>query len=184
MTERAERDSRYITAMEELTQTIRRVTGEYLEEDAESEFRSQRLRFRQFEEMVASERRLIEEISPPCRLILEHFSTFLDQPDRSIGIRYGQSRYSNGDYLGYAINEWGHVTLKVGNCRITWRDDEYQYMFYADKIVLRAYDIQKPEITISFTFSLKYSKLLEEYRDVPVHPQTAYYQPDLFALIE
>ena len=184
MAERTSRDERYIAALEELTQTIRRVTDEYLEEDKGPEFRSQRLRFYQFENMVASERRLIEEISLPCRLILEHFSTFLDQPDRGIGIRYGQSSYSHGDYLGYAINEWGHVTLKVGNCRITWRDDEYQYMFYADKVILRAYDIQKPEITISFTFSLKYSKLLEEFRDVPGHPQTAYYQPDLFAVRE
>ena len=181
---RADKDERYILAMEELAQTVRRIAGEYLGKDGESEFRAQRLRFRQFEDMVASERRLIEEISAPCRLILEHFSSFLDQPDRSVGIRYGQSSYSNGDYLGYAINEWGHVTLKVGNCRITWRDDEYQYMFYADKVILRAYDIQKPEITISFTFSLKYSKLLEEYPDVPGHPQTAYYQPDLFSLIE
>jgi hypothetical protein len=166
--------------MEDLAQTIRRIREDYLEEDGDPEFQSQRLRFRQFEDMVASERRLVEEVSLPCRLILEHFSTFLDQPDRSIGIRYGQSRYSNGDYLGYAINEWGHVTLKVGNCRVTWRDDEYQYMFYADKVVLRAYDIQKPEITISFNFSLKYSKLLEEFRGVQEHPQTAYYQPDLF----
>jgi hypothetical protein len=181
MTERADRDARYIAAMEELTQTLRRVTEEYLGKDKDPEFRSQRLRFHQLEEMVASERRLIEEISPPCRLILEHFSTFLDQPDRGIGIRYGQSRYSNGDYLGYSINEWGHVTLKVGNCWVTWRDDEYQYMFYSDKVVLRAYDIQKPEISISFTFSLKYSKLLEEFRDVPDHPQTLYYQPDLFS---
>jgi hypothetical protein len=180
MTDQENRDQRYIAALEVLTQTIRRIGEEYLEEGKDPEFQSQRLRFKQFEEMVASERRLIEEISPPCRLILEHFSSFLDQPDRSIGIRYGQSRYSNGDYLGYSINEWGHVTLKVGNCRITWRDDEYQYMFYADKVVLRAYDIQKPEITISFTFSLKYSKLLGEFRDVPSHPQTAYYQPDLF----
>ncbi|MCL1804613.1 MAG: hypothetical protein FWG28_01195 [Clostridiales bacterium] len=180
MTERDSKDGRYIEAMEDLTQAIRRIRERYLDEGLASEYQSQRLRFRQFEEMAATERRLIEEISPPCRLVLEHLSTFLDQPDRSVGIRYGQSSYTNGDYLGYAINEWGHVTLKVGNCRITWRDDEYQYMFYADKAVLRAYDIQKPEISISFNFSLKYSKLLEEFRDVPGHPQTAYYQPDLF----
>ena len=178
--DRESRDAHYIAALEELTQTMRRITREYPEGGKDPEFQSQRLRFRYFEEMAASERRLIEEISPPCRLILEHFSTFLDQPDRSIGVRYGQVRYSNGDYLGFTINEWGHVTLRVGNCRITWRDDEYQYMFYADKVVLRAFDIQKPEITLSFTFSLKYTKLLEEFPDVPGHPQTAYYQPDLF----
>ena len=179
-TERDSRDARYIAALEDLTQTMRRIADEYLEDDGDTEFQSQRLRFRQMEDTVASERRLIEEISPPCRLILEHFSTFVDQPDRGIGIRYGQSRYSNGDFLGFSINEWGHVTLNIGNCRITWRDDEYQYMFYADKIVLRANDIQKPEISLSFTFSLKYSKLLQAFRDVPGHPQTAYYQPDLF----
>ena len=178
--ERDSRDDRYITALEELTQTIRRIARDYLQADGDPEFQTQRLRFRHLEEMVESERRLIEEISPPCRLVLEHFSAFLDQPDRGIAIRYGQSRYSGGEYQGFSINEWGHVTLKIGNGRVTWRDDEYQYMFYADKIVLRANDIQKPEIVLSFAFSLKYSKLLEEFRDVPGHPQTAYYQPDLF----
>jgi len=178
--DRERRDAHYIEALEELTQTMRRITREYPEGGKDPEFQSQRLRFRHFEEMAASERRLIEEISPPCRLILEHFSTFLDQPDRSISIRYGQVRYANGEFLGFTINEWGHVTLRIGNCRVTWRDDEYQYMFYADKVVLRAHDIQKPEISLSFTFSLKYSKLLGEFPDVPGHSQTAYYQPDLF----
>ena len=180
MQKRKNSDARYLAAIEELTQAIRYITDEYLEEKGDPAFRSQGLRFRYIEETVASERRLIEEISPPCRLILEHFSTFLDQPDRCVGIRYGQCSYSNGDFLGFTINEWGHVTLKVGNCRITWRDDEYQYMFYSDKVILRANDIQKPEITLSFSFSLKYSKLLEAFRDVPGHPQTAYYQADLF----
>jgi len=180
MSERQERDQRYITAFEELTQTMRRVTEGCLQGERDTEFRSQRLRFHQLEEALASERRLLEEISPPCRLVLEHLSIFWDQPDRSIGISVGQFRYTNGSYQGYAINEWGHVTLKVGNCRTTWQDSEYQYLFYPDRIVLRAYDIQKPEITISFNFSLKYSRLLEEFRDVPGHPQTAYCQPDLF----
>ena len=178
--ERQSKDARYLTALEDLTQIIRQAAGESAAGDADPEFQSQRLRFRYLEELVSTERRLIEEVSPPCRLILEHFSTFLNQPDRSIGVRYGQSSYTNGDYLGFTINEWGHVTLRAGNFRITWRDDEYRYMFYSDKVILRAYDIQKPEITISFNFPLKYSKLLKEFRDVPDHPQTAYYQPDLF----
>jgi hypothetical protein len=180
MSEREKRDQRYLAAIEELNQTLRRITDEYMAENKDPEFHSQRLRFRQIEDMVAAERRLLEEISPPCRLLLEHFSTFLDQPDRSIAIRCGQFSYSHSAYLSFSINEWRHVTLKIGNCCITWRDDEYQYMFYADKVVLRAYDIQKPEIAISFTFSLKYSKLLEEFQDVPGHSQTAYCQPDLF----
>ncbi|MCL1848437.1 MAG: hypothetical protein FWF83_02030 [Clostridiales bacterium] len=178
--DRENRDERYIAVLEDMTQALRRITHENPVEDKEPELQSQVLRFRHLEELAASERRLIEEVSPPCRLILEHLSTFIDQPDRSVSIKYGQIMYSHGDFLGFTINEWGHVTLKIGNCRLTWRDDEYRYMFYADKIVLRANDIQKPEISLSFTFSLKYSKLLEGFPDVPGHPQTAYYQPDLF----
>ena len=180
MTDREHLDSRYIAALEELTLSIRRISEAYLDEGKDAEFDSQRLRFRQIEDILDTERRLIEEISAPCRLILEHCSTYLDQPDRIISIRYGQSGYSNGNFLGFTINEWGHVTLKVGNSRITWRDDEYQYLFYSDKVVLRANDIQKPEISISFSFPLKYAKVLVDFQDVTEHHQTAYYQPDLF----
>ena len=180
MEKRQERDQRYLSAMEEITQQIRKSEEEHLEEGREPEFHAQRLRYQQLEDMVASERRLLEEISLPCRLVLEHLSTFLDQPDRSISIRYGQCQYSNGAYRGFSINEWGHVTLHLGNFSVTWRDDDYQYMFYADKVILRAFDIQKPEIGISFNFSLKYSKLLEDFKDITEDRQTGYCQPDLF----
>ncbi len=181
MESRAARDQQYLAAMEDITQVMRRSMDKYHEENKESEFHPQRTRYAQMEAMVASERRLLEEVSLPCRLILEHFSTFSDQPDRSISVRYGSALYCNGTYQGYAINEWGHVTLKLGSFSITWRDDEYQYMFYSDKVILRPLDIQKPEISFSFSFSLKYSKLLEEFSDVAGHPQTGYYQPDLFS---
>ena len=178
--QRQERDARYLAAMEEITQTFRRVTEKYLSEEKESEFQTQWLRFQRLENIVASERRLLEDLSLPCRLVLEHFTSFLGHADRSISVRFGQCQYAGGIYLGYTVNEWGHITLNLGNYSITWRDDDYQYMFYADKIVLRAYDIQKPEIAFSFTFSLKYSKLLEEYQAVSDDEQTAYCQPDLF----
>lgn len=180
MDSRAARDLQYLAAMEDIAQVMRKSMEKYQEENKESEFHPQRTRYVQLEAMVASERRLLEEISLPCRLVLEHFSAFVEQPDRSISVRYGSALYNNGAYQGYAINEWGHVTLKLGNFSITWRDDEYQYMFYSDKVILRPLDIQKPEICISFTFSLKYSKLLEDFRDVTSHSQTGYYQPDLF----
>ena len=177
---RQDRDARYLAALEELTLSIRRVSEGLERGERGSEYQTQKSRFDSIKDMVDSERRLIEEVSPPCRLIIEHFSTFLDQPDRGVALSYGQSRYAEGAYLGYSINEWGHVTLKIGNCHITWHDEEYQYMFYADRVVLRALDIQKPEISLAFRFPLKYSKLLDEFGDVPGHPRTAYYQPDLF----
>jgi hypothetical protein len=177
---RAERDQHYLAAVEEITEALRRSVVKDQDQNKDSEFHTQKIRYAQLETLVASERRLLEEISLPCRLVLEHFTSFTDQPDRSIGVRYGLSQYSNASYQGFRINEWGHVTLKLGNYQITWRDDEYEYMFYSDKIILRAYDIQKPEICFSFNFSLKYSKVLEDFLDVTKHVQTGYYQPDLF----
>ena len=86
--QRQERDARYLAAMEEITQTFRRVTEKYLSEEKESEFQTQWLRFQRLENIVASERRLLEDLSLPCRLILEHFTSFLGHADRSISVRF------------------------------------------------------------------------------------------------
>lgn len=179
MEKRQTRDQQVLAMVERLTQVIREARF-IQEQDTAAEFHPQSIRYAHLDALIQSERRLIEEISLPCRLLIEHFSAFLNQPDRHIGVRYGLSLFHNGAYHGFEINEWGHVAIKLGNFTITWRDDEYQYMFYADKIVLRAYDIQKPEISFSFNFPVKYSKLLEEFPDVMTHPQTGYYQADLF----
>ena len=180
MRRREDRDISYLAVLEELTQSIRGAADAFADDEKGPVYQARKSRFDTIKGMIDSERRLIEEVSPPCRLIIEHFSTFLDHPDRGVTLRYGQFQYSGGSYLGYSINEWGHVTLNIGNSCITWHDEEYQYMFYADRVVLRAFDLQKPEISLEFLFSFRYSKLLDEFKDVPGHPQTAYYQPDLF----
>jgi hypothetical protein len=177
---RALKDQKRLEVIEDITEVLRKNRINDAEQSKDPEAYTQDIRYAQLERMVASERRLLEEISLPCRLLLEHFTAFLDQPDRNIGVRYGSSEYSYAAYHGFVINEWCHVTLRLGNYWITWRDDEYEYMFYADKVILRSYDLQKPEICFSFNFSLKYSKLLDVFADVVNHPQTGYYQPDLF----
>ena len=89
---RQDRDARYLAALEELTLSIRRVSEGLERGERGSEYQTQKSRFDSIKDMVDSERRLIEEVSPPCRLIIEHFSTFLDQPDRGVALSYGQSR--------------------------------------------------------------------------------------------
>jgi len=177
---RAVRDQQHLEKIEEITQILRKNRADETELAKSPEVYTQYIRYAQLEQMIETERRLLEEVSLPCRLLLEHFTSFLDQPDRVIGVRYGLSQYSYACFYGFVINEWCHVTLKLGNYQITWRDDEYEYMFYADKIILRSYDLQKPEICFNFNFSLKYSKLLDIFADVVEHPQTGYCQPDLF----
>ena len=47
-------------------------------------------------EKVATERRLQEELSLPCRFLLEHFSLFLGKWDYTIGCKYGQMQRGRG----------------------------------------------------------------------------------------
>jgi hypothetical protein len=172
------RDQRFLSLLEDVTLALRK-SKTACEPDEEADHPQLR-RIRRLEVLLATERRLLEEISPPCRLILEHFTVLMDRPDQMIRFRYDLIEAGKGSFHGFVINEWGHVTINVGNTYIAWRDADYQYMFYPDKVILRALDAAKPELHFAFDFSLKYSRLLEDFRDVPSHPHTIYVHPDLF----
>jgi hypothetical protein len=172
------RDQRFLSLLEDVTLALRKSKTTY-QLDEESDH-PQINRLHRLESLLATERRLIEEISPPGRLVLEHFTLLRDRPDQMIRFRYDLIEAGKGSFHGFVINEWGHVTVNIGNTFIAWRDEDYQYMFYPNKIILRALDAAKPELHFAFDFSLKYSRLLEDFGDVPVHPHTIYIHPDLF----
>lgn len=174
---RHERDQRYLEALEELTQTLWRCKEKY-GLDAE-ENHPQALRLKALEGRLTTERRLLEEISLPCRFILEHFSTFMAKPDHTIGFRFGTLEVGRGVLNDFSINEWGNVSVTIGNICLSWRDKDYQYLFYPDKVILRSYDRSKPEIHLFFNFAFKYSKILPEYSDLTEAGQTLYCHPDL-----
>lgn len=182
MQKREERDQRHLEALEEITQTVWRAKEKYGLLDNENH--PQALRFRALEEKLTTERRLLEEISLPCRFILEHISTFIGKPDQTIGFRFGQLEVGRGVLNDFSVNEWGSVCLIIGNIRLGWRDKDYQYLFYPDKVILRSYDHSKPEITLFFNFAFKYSKILHDFKDVANHRQTLYCIPDLFETLE
>jgi hypothetical protein len=138
------------------------------------------MRFKALEDKLTTERRMLEEISLPCRFILEHFSTFIGKPDQTIGFRFGLLEVGRGNLNDFSINEWGNVYLVIGNIRLVWRDKDYQYLFYPDKVILRSYDRSKPEIHLFFNFAFKYSKIMDDFQDVAQHEQTLYCHPDLF----
>jgi hypothetical protein len=136
-------------------------------------------RFLLFEEKLATERRLIEEISLPCRLILEHLTTFEGNLEQTIGYKIGNYQAGRALLNSFQIKEWGNIVLNLGHVQLTWRDEEYKYLFYPDKVVLRAFDINKPEIHLNFSFYFKYSHVLEKFQDVKEHPQVEYWHEDL-----
>ncbi|QNB47666.1 hypothetical protein BR63_16160 [Thermanaerosceptrum fracticalcis] len=178
MNKRQERDQRYLEAYEEITLVLRRCKEKYGLTGEENH--PQALRFKTLEEKLTTERRLLEEVSLPCRFILEHFSTFMGKPDHTIGFRLGQLEVGRGILNDFSINEWGNVYLIIGNIRLAWRDKDYQYLFYPDKVIMRSCDRSKPEIHLFFNFAFKYSKLLEDFAEIASDSQTLYCHPDLF----
>lgn len=77
------------------------------------------------------------------------------------------------------VEEWGNIRLSLGSIELSWRDAEYQYMFYPDKVILRPNDLSKGEIYLYFSYAFKYSDLLKQYQDVASDPQTCYWHEDL-----
>lgn len=164
-------------AYEEITGLSWRCKEKYRLTDQENH--PQSIRFKALLDKLTTERRLIEEVSLPCRLILEHFSTFMGKPDHTVGFRLGLLEVGRGVLNDFTIDEWGNVHLIIGNISLGWRDKDYQYLFYPDKVIFRSYDRSKPEIHIFFNFAFKYSKLLPEFAEVPEDEQTLYWHPDL-----
>lgn len=136
-------------------------------------------RWEKFQRGLSTERRLIEEISLPCRFILEHFTSFMGKPDQTLGYKVGQFQVGRALLSDFYIEEWGNITLRLGNVELTWRDNDYRYFFYPDKVILRSCERTKPEIHLYFSFSFKYSHLLEMYQDVKEHSQVEYWHEDL-----
>lgn len=178
MDKRQERDQRFLEAYEEITQNLWRCKEKY--NLVEEENHPSAIRLKALEDKLTTERRLIEEISLPCRLILEHFSTFIGKPDHSMGFSFGQLEVGRGTINDFSISEWGNIYIDIGNVRLSWRDNDYQYLFYPDKVILRSIDRSKPEIHIFFNFAFKYSKILDEFKKVAADKQTIYCHPDLF----
>lgn len=176
---RQERDNRYLQAIEEVTQKLWSCKEKYKLADEENHPSTRRLKI--LEEKLTTERRLIEEVSLPCRFILEHFTSFMGKSDHTVGFSIGQQfELGRGCINDFMINEWGNVCLAIGNIHLCWRDQDYQYLFYPDKVILRSVDRSKPEIHLYFSFAFKYSKILEYFKNVPTDKQTLYCYPDLF----
>lgn len=175
--DRQMRDQQILEAYEQIARSVMEIKGQ--QELLFQKDIPQVTRFNQFIQHMETERRLVEEISLPCRLILEHFSTFLGKPDYNLGFFVGNVEVGRGILNGFSIAEWGNVTLTLGNISMTWRDEDYHYLFYPDKVILRSCDLSKPEIKLFFNFPFKLSKLLPDFPELKDHERVKYWHPDL-----
>lgn len=136
-------------------------------------------RLHTIKDKVETERRLLEEVSLPCRFLLEHFSLFLGKWDYSIGFQSGQIQSGRSILRDIRVEEWGKVVLQIGNLELAWRDADYTYMFYPDKVILRPNAVGKADIYLYFSYAFTYSNLLQEFKDVEHDPQTSYWHSEL-----
>lgn len=132
------------------------------------------------EKAILSEQRLIEDISLPGRFIVEHFSTMLNEIGYSMGFQYREVKSGRGPLNNVVVGSWGTITIKVGDIELSWRDQDVQYMFYPDQVVVRPKDSAEDEMTFYFSYSFKYALgQLKLYQGVKDDPQTAYWHSSL-----
>lgn len=172
---RETRDQALLLMCEEVGEALKKIE----ELEGFNENTSYYCRLKVLKDKIDTERRMIEDVSLPCRFILEHFSFFLGKLDYTLGFKHGKIQAGRGILTDINIAEWGNVRLSIGSVEIAWRDADYQYMFYPDKVVLRPNDLSKGEIYLYFSYAFKYSDLLEQYQAAAEHPQTAYWHDDL-----
>lgn len=137
-------------------------------------------RLRMIEEAVESERRLIEDISLPGRYIVEHFTAILGEVNYSMGLQYRELKSSRGTLHGVKVGEWGTIAVKIGNVEVSWRDQDVQYMFYPDQVVVRSKDSAEDEINFFFSYSFKYApNRLKRFQAVKDDTKTVYWHESL-----
>lgn len=137
-------------------------------------------RLKDIEQAIDSERRLIEEISLPGRYVVAHFTAILDEPNYSMGFKYREMNASRAPLNAITIGPWGTIRVKIGNVDVSWRDQDVQYMFYPDSLVVHPKDSVEDEITFFFSYSFKYApERLKRFMAVKDDPQTAYWHDSL-----
>ncbi len=132
------------------------------------------------EKAIASEQRLLEEISLPGRFVVEHFSMMVGEIGYSMGFQYREVQSGRGPVNSIDVGPWGTINVKVGDIVLSWRDEDVQYMFYPDQVVVRPKDSVEDEMTFYFSYSFKYALgQLKLYQSVKDDPQTAYWHSSL-----
>lgn len=173
-----EHDAEVLMLCEDLQETLKQFNNKMLWSDEEDLSLQKRLAM--IAKAVDSERRLIEDIGLPGRYLIEHLTAILGENNYSIGFQYHDLKSSRGQLGGISVGEWGTITLKIGNVEVSWRDQDVQYMFYPDQIVVRPKDSVEDEITIYFSYSLKYAQgRLKKFQAVKDDPQTVYWHESL-----
>jgi len=133
-------------------------------------------KFEQILEELRSERRVFEDISIPARLIVEQ----LLESQFRVGQVALEAEYLRLPFTGVEavkVEKFGIIRVKLGEVEITWRDGNYSYYLYPDKVELRAMD-EKSAIKLFFSISFN-RQTLERFPEIITSPNVVYIHPQL-----
>jgi len=133
-------------------------------------------KFEQILDELRSERRVFEDISIPARLIVEQ----LLESQFRVGQVALEGEYLKQPFTGVEalkVEEFGIIRVKLGEVEVTWRDGNYSYYLYPDKVELRAKDEKS---AIKLFFSIPFNRqTLEKFPELRTSPNIVYIHPQL-----
>lgn len=133
------------------------------------------LKLEQLLDELRSERRVFEDISIPARLIVEQ----LLESQFKVGQVALEADYLRQPFTGVEsvkVEEFGNIHVKLGEAEVSWRDENYSYYLYPDKVELRATD-EKSSIKLFFSIPFnrqsleRFPEILDSLNVVYIHPQ-------------
>jgi len=126
-------------------------------------------------EDLRSQRRIFEDISLPARLIVEHLIESQYKAGQ-VALAAEHLSLSLSNVGAVNVEEFGIIKIRLGELEISWRDGDYTYYFYPDKVELRAVD-EKSAIKLFFSIDFsrhtveKFPELMKTSNVIYIHPQ-------------
>ena len=138
-------------------------------------------RVRQWEREIRAYARILEDISLPARLILEHILE-LKYKSGQMAVEAENIIQGFSAINDVRVEEFGLIKISTGNIQLTWRDEVYNYLLYPDKVELRTID-EKTTIKLFFSHIFGRQDVLE-FSEITTSPKLLYIHPTLQRYID
>ncbi|NLO96885.1 MAG: hypothetical protein GX091_02215 [Peptococcaceae bacterium] len=136
---------------------------------------------RQWEKEIRSYARMIEDISLPSRLILEHILE-LKQNSGQMAVEAENINQGFASINNVEVEEFGVIKISTGSIKLLWRDADYNYLLYPDKAELRTLD-EKTVIRLFFSHNFG-QQHIQRFAGILTSPKLLYIHPDLKKFME
>lgn len=133
-------------------------------------------RIRQWEKEIRAYARILEEISLPARLIVEHILKLKYKAGR-MAVEAENIRQKFSCIQEVRVEEFGVIRVSTGSIELSWRDEFYNYLLYPDKVELRTTD-EKSTIRLFFTHDFGRHDILK-FSAMAGSPKLRYIHPGL-----